>query len=182
MRNYLSFNSSTEQVQVESLTYCPKPLFDCRNGKCISRLWYCDGKDDCGNGKDEIDCNTNSILFNLVSISIACPSRYWPCINSHLCIPNERLCDGHNDCPGGSDESNCTFSSECHGFQCINHECIPIHWRCDEITDCQDNSDELNCNGNHTHHPCNECKCIEHGKVCDNKKVCIKKFVHDCQN
>lgn len=32
---------------------CENNKFFCRNGKCISRMWACDGDDDCGDNSDE---------------------------------------------------------------------------------------------------------------------------------
>ena len=32
---------------------CDGNKYACANGKCISRLWACDGEDDCGDGSDE---------------------------------------------------------------------------------------------------------------------------------
>lgn len=127
-----------------------------------------------------MDCESGSPFT-----PVSCPTRHWSCVNSDLCIPDKWICDGHDDCPGGSDESNCTLLSECPGFRCINHECIPTRWRCDEIADCQDDSDELDCaalGSNHTHHSCDrdsgffQCssgECIDHDKVCDGEKVCV---------
>jgi len=32
---------------------CDGTKFQCANGKCVSRLWACDGENDCGDGSDE---------------------------------------------------------------------------------------------------------------------------------
>lgn len=36
-----------------NVTACDGDKFTCASGKCISRLWACDGDDDCGDGSDE---------------------------------------------------------------------------------------------------------------------------------
>ena len=78
-------------------------------------------------------------------------------------LPNHYVCDGRNDCPGGSDEVNCSdicsyheilqkkcFTSclrpdcECSDmyFQCESGGCIPSAKICDCFNDCSDGSDE----------------------------------------
>lgn len=160
--------------------HCPDDWFDCGNKLCISRMWHCDGDDDCGNGADEENCDPSETM-SLHQLS--CPVRHFPCAGTH-CLPDKWRCDGHDDCPDKSDETNCTASFDCAGFTCRNMECIPSRWHCDGIRgDCIDDSDEQDCPKNVSDHhslACDhssefECKsgaCIPHEKVCDDHGDC----------
>lgn len=37
---------------------CKKTFRQCNNGRCVSNLLWCNGADDCGDGSDEIPCNS----------------------------------------------------------------------------------------------------------------------------
>ena len=77
---------------------CAKSEIQCRNGECISKSAFCDGKVDCSNGADEpVICSCAEYL--------------------KLTMP-ERLCDGVRHCFDKTDESpeecQCTITS----FKC----------------------------------------------------------------
>ncbi|XP_046405684.1 serine protease nudel isoform X2 [Ischnura elegans] len=127
----------------DGLGYCEKYLgpvkcacgsteLKCRNGNCIEKNLFSDGKDDCGDGSDEplwrkdsgetictayLNVSNPSLLCNGVrncedksdeSFKICgCPSIYHQCERSRHCIPKEFLCDGEPDCPEGEDEERC---------------------------------------------------------------------------
>lgn len=37
---------------------CKKTFRQCSNGRCVSNMLWCNGADDCGDGSDEIPCNS----------------------------------------------------------------------------------------------------------------------------
>ncbi|XP_055958248.1 complement factor I-like [Patella vulgata] len=69
---------------------CPNTSFTCKNGRCVSRAFYCDFKNDCGDDSDEIRCDQ-------------CSSDSFQCYDGS-CIPKSRVCDGQVDCKGNTRE------------------------------------------------------------------------------
>nr|XP_032292165.1 modular serine protease-like [Drosophila virilis] len=61
------------------------------------------------------------------------------------CLPEQKMCDGRNDCIDGRDESVnlCMKLFKSGHFQCANGNLIEKKKICDNIFDCPDGSDEL---------------------------------------
>ncbi|XP_046553547.1 LOW QUALITY PROTEIN: uncharacterized protein LOC124262974 [Haliotis rubra] len=43
---------------------CLEGSFDCGRGKCLNSKWKCDGINDCGNNRDEMDCSSKCTFTN----------------------------------------------------------------------------------------------------------------------
>ncbi|KAJ8277416.1 hypothetical protein GJAV_G00074930 [Gymnothorax javanicus] len=113
---------------------CEKHQFSCISGRCIPRLWVCDGDFDCDDGSDEIHCSE------------------WKCsgfvCKDGGCVAQSAVCDGRADCKDGSDElkESCrVFGCKQDEFACRSGRCVSLSFRCDGTDDCGDGSDEANC-------------------------------------
>ena len=142
---------------------CDASKFYCKNSKCISRMWSCDGDDDCGDNSDE---DVNYCAFH------SCSPNEFRC-NNGRCIFKSWKCDHENDCKDGSDELNCQYPPCADGeFTCLNGRCIPQAQVCNGVNDCKDNatSDE-------THERCpSNTTCPANHLKCEKTNICVEPY------
>ncbi|CAH2090680.1 unnamed protein product [Euphydryas editha] len=142
---------------------CDPSKFFCANGKCISRMWSCDGDDDCGDNSDE---EKNYCAYH------SCSPNEFRC-NNGRCIFKSWKCDHENDCKDGSDEEGCVYPPCADGeFTCLNSRCIPKTQVCNGINDCKDNitSDE-------THERCpRNTTCPANHLKCEKTNICVEPY------
>uniref|UniRef100_A0A3P9L5G2 Suppression of tumorigenicity 14a n=1 Tax=Oryzias latipes TaxID=8090 RepID=A0A3P9L5G2_ORYLA len=169
--SYVDLGFSAEFEAVKDENPCPKQ-FMCKNQKCIKTELRCDGRDDCGDKSDEMNCKCNSSFIackngfcvlpfwkcdgkddcgdNTDEMGCGCGAGQFQC-NNKKCVSEKNRCDAKDNCGDGSDELNCTGSTKTicteSSFRCKSGECInKINPECDGTQDCSDGSDEQNCN------------------------------------
>ncbi|XP_067340392.1 low-density lipoprotein receptor-like [Channa argus] len=154
---------------------------------CIPEAQVCDGKPQCRDRSDELDCWDKT------------KSCEYRCPDSKRCIPKKLLCDGERDCLDGTDELDCdpfpaTTEQPLLTSTCITPSvlcpgsslCISQSQLCDGQTDCPDGFDEKTCviQCNNPDFLCNDQRrCIPRMEVCDGRAHCVDgSDEEDCQS
>ncbi|XP_023164142.2 putative vitellogenin receptor isoform X1 [Drosophila hydei] len=169
-----TFTSATGSAHAR----CDGDQFQCKNGVCILQAKMCDGRSDCTDNTDELDCD-----YKL------CRQPHWfPCAQPHgACLAAELICNGVDNCPGGEDELHCPHrmvvsfghrNCSQYEYMCQDYSCIPLDFMCDGKPDCPDSSDETaGCKQSATScitgHLCANGRCLQRKQwLCDGVDDC----------
>ncbi|KAI1295375.1 Low-density lipoprotein receptor-related protein 2 [Halotydeus destructor] len=90
--------ATNQPTAARSIT-CSSFHFTCRNGRCISAFYHCDGVNDCSDYSDEIGCPFQR--------RVTCQPSQFLCKHGLKCVDPVKRCNHEDDCHDNSDETGC---------------------------------------------------------------------------
>ncbi|GAB6028318.1 hypothetical protein CHUAL_002491 [Chamberlinius hualienensis] len=163
--SYTLVNEGKMCVSKQNTSTCDNSKFACANGRCVSRIWACDGRDDCGDNSDEEP--------KFCSLHTCSPTEFR-CRNGR-CIMRGWQCDHEDDCGDGSDELNCEYPpcNTTTEFTCKNFRCISLSQTCSGVDDCKDGaaSDE-----NADFCKNKQINCTTNSFKCETTNICVESY------
>ncbi|XP_037781323.1 low-density lipoprotein receptor-related protein 1-like [Penaeus monodon] len=130
---------------------CSESASSCGDGTCLQKSQWCDGQDDCADGRDETNCTAG------------CQGIGYHCEGGGRCIGLSLVCDGRTQCEDESDEADCDEGCSSEEFQCNNGLCISKSFTCDAVEDCIAGEDESGCES-----------CAPRRFHCEEDNICIQ--------
>jgi len=97
-----------------------RETFRCGGSWCLPMSGRCNGISNCGDGSDEVGCDTVWELPQWLGVSYTCPVAGTPNQQDDVhffcgdgtCVPVNSRCNGHSNCADGSDEGNCPTNAD----------------------------------------------------------------------
>ncbi|WAR22109.1 LRP1-like protein [Mya arenaria] len=141
-----------------------------KEGKLLSRIAsqrnFCDGKRDCDDGTDELQC------ANATEVSKICPKGEFDC-DGGRCFSQDYWCDDYPDCGDGKDEADClqVICSESEikcGDACVEKQLV-----CSGEVECVDDSVYFECDNDPACAvTCGDGRCLKREEICDGFEDC----------